>query len=124
MNQSDKLTQGASLLNQEWILTELHQQPVQTDTGGKNPYLLLKSETNKVSGNGGCNSFSGNYSLDGKMLRFSDFISTKMACDKLDMEYKFLNTLKQCFSFQIINDTLVLYDEQGQSIALFKAKFQ
>lgn len=126
MNQSGTLTQIAvkesSLLNQEWMLIELNQQPVQTDTGSKSPYLLLKPEINKVSGNGGCNSFSGNYALDGKILRFSEFISTKMACDKLDIEYKFLSALKQSYSFQVINDTLVLSDEQDQRIALFKAK--
>lgn len=126
MGQPDTATQSAvnetSLLNHAWILIELNEQPVQTDTGSKSPYIMLKM--NKVSGNGGCNSFSGNYTLDGKILRFSDFISTKMACDKLDTEYKFLNALKQCYSFQIINDTLVLSDGQNQKIALFKAKSQ
>ncbi len=41
---------------------------------------LLFDATGNASGNGGCNTFNGSYTVDGATIAFGPMISTKMAC--------------------------------------------
>jgi heat shock protein HslJ len=108
------------LFDQSWKLIEINNISVQSGSETSTPYMVLKQGSQKVSGNGGCNSFSGIYSVEGTSLRFSNFIATKMACDKLDLEYQFFRLLKQCEQYQIVQDTLILSDSLDHRIASFK----
>ncbi len=123
-NQHKTINQNARknsiLFDQSWKLIEINSITVQNDAEARTPYMILKQSSQEVSGNGGCNSFSGIYSVEGTSLRFGNFIVTKMACDKLDLEYQFFSVLKQCEKYQIVQDTLILSDRLDHKIAHFK----
>lgn len=74
----------------------------------KLPLIHFDEANLKISGNSGCNSFSGSYGNDKGVLDFTQpLISTKMAC-KGGGEAVFLQTLNKINGYEIKNDTLIL----------------
>lgn len=75
-------------------------------TTGRLPYLVF--DTSLVSGNTGCNNFSGGYKQTGSSLNFdANMVSTKMACVGYD-EAAFVKNLLRITSYEVKGDTLVL----------------
>jgi len=75
---------------------------------GKIPFLNFILNGKRVTGNDGCNDFSGTFNINKNSLTFNqDFISTKMACPGYDEE-AFQRNLLRTNSFEMNGDTLVL----------------
>ena len=72
--------------------------------------LEFDSETKKVSGHSGCNSFFGSYEVSGNTLTFGPLASTKMMCEdkKNALESKMLNVLSQTNTYEIKDKQLLL----------------
>jgi heat shock protein HslJ len=66
--------QSAALTGTSWQLTELAGQP------GARQTLQFDASQGRVSGNGGCNNFSGGYQWSGKSLKMGPLASTRRAC--------------------------------------------
>jgi len=95
--QPDTIPSGTNAMQNETLQGEWHLQPVlASDTAsGKIPMLNFDLRTNRVSGNTGCNSFSGAFKSQGRSLSFSDnMISTKMACPGYNEKIFVENLLK------------------------------
>lgn len=79
----------------------------------------------KVSGNGGCNRFSGSATIEGDKIIFGDLASTMMACTEaaMDQEMKFHAALAAARSFRIDAEQrkLFLDDAAGKVVAQFSA---
>ena len=79
----------------------------------------------KVSGNGGCNRFTGSATIEGDKIAFGDLGSTMMACEEaaMDQEMKFHAALAAARTFQIDAEQkkLFLSDEAGKVVAQFSA---
>lgn len=79
----------------------------------------------KVSGNGGCNRFSGSASIDGDKISFGDLASTMMACTEaaMDQEMKFHAALAAAHTFRIDAEQrkLFLSDAAGTVVAQFSS---
>lgn len=74
----------------------------------KLPLIHFDEVNLKISGNSGCNSFSGNYGNNKGVLDFTQpLMSTKMAC-KGGGEAVFLQTLNKINGYEIKKDTLIL----------------
>ena len=60
----------------------------------------------KMAGNGGCNTFTADYIVQGSMLTITNLTSSKRLCDQpvMDQENAFFDTLKQVQSFSITNN--------------------
>ena len=71
-----------------------------------------------VSGNSGCNSYSGAYTINGTSLSIGPLISTQMACeqDVMDQEQLYLASLQGAASFDLPGGQLVIFDAGGQEI--------
>lgn len=72
---------------------------------------------NRVTGNGGCNSFGGPYeSADGK-LKIGPLVSTLMACVEpaglSEQEQQYLAALEKAATYEIAGDTLTIRDAEG-----------
>jgi len=75
---------------------------------GRIPVLKFMVQEERVTGNTGCNNFSGTFNIDKNNLTFNhDFVSTKMACPGYD-EVTFEKNLLRTNNFEINGDTLVL----------------
>ena len=113
------------LVEKYWKLTELMGQPVTYKEGqGKEAFMTLKMEGNRVHGNLGCNSFNGTYELKpGNRIKFSQMASTMMMCMNMETETKFNEILQQADNYNLNGDTLVLNKAKMAPLARFQAVY-
>jgi len=96
-----------SLSGTKWRLTEVNGRALNTHDA----YLEFDDITKRFSGSGGCNRVAGTYQVDGSRIKFTQGISTRMAClDKevQTLETNFLKNLNEVTDFQIEGDLLRL----------------
>lgn len=118
--------ESTEIVEKYWKLIEIRGQKVTAeDFASKEPHLILKSADNRVTGNGGCNSFFGTYELQANVNRisFSKMGSTKMACMKPTVEDAFLNVLETVDNYTVKNDTLQLNKARMAPLAKFVAVY-
>jgi heat shock protein HslJ len=105
-NNSDGNT---SLFGTGWVLTKIEGQAVAKPLGGNVATLTLIYRDSTFSGNGSCNQYFGNFETSGNTIKFKELGSTKMMCDDMNIEINFFNAIKKSTSFEIKDDTLLLY---------------
>jgi len=106
------------LLGTTWNLTEMSNNKIQ-HPGPQAPHLRF--ETEKVTGNDGCNNFFGGYTLDGNSLKFGMLGSTRMACPHIEgFELVFNKMLSMTTRYRISGNRLDLYADE-KLIASFLA---
>ncbi len=107
----------------EWKLTRLGDRAVAVTTPAAQPYLVLKSTGEEVSGFGGCNRFMGKYRVEGETLDLGRIAVTMMACaEAMDREADFFRALQATRRWKIVDRQLELYDEDGKMLARFEAR--
>jgi putative lipoprotein len=112
-----------SLENTYWKLTRLGDAPVTVASQHREPHVILNSETQRMSGSGGCNQLIGSYALHGDQLTLSQMAGTMMACPEgMETEKAFLEALKQVRRWQIAGQQLELFDAAGNAVARFEAR--
>jgi heat shock protein HslJ len=102
-----------------WLLAELNGSPPVEST-----VIDMTIEGEVVSGNSGCNNYSGAAAFDpdeGTMALGPDFAATMMACEPaiMDQEQEFLTALTETASYEIVDDKLVLGDTDGTVLVEF-----
>jgi putative lipoprotein len=111
-----------ALRNSYWKLTRLGESPVQVGEGQREPHLILAEGKTRVSGSGGCNRFTGGFTLKGDKLRFSRMASTMMACvDGMEQEGRFFRELARVAHYRIAAEQLELLDDSGATVMQFTA---
>jgi len=79
----------------------------------------------QVSGNAGCNTYSGGYQAGGKALKVGPLVSTQRACDTpagvMEQEQQYLTALQSAATFEIAGDTLTIRDASGAMQVVAKA---
>lgn len=107
-----------SLPGTAWQLISIQGQNVLEDTT-----VTLEFDEERAFGSAGCNSFGGNYTLDGTNLQFGPLASTMMFCSSpegaMEQEGLYLNTLSQTASFQVNDGQLELLNDAGETILVF-----
>ena len=94
-------------LNGNWQLNYITGATTSFDSlyPGKIPAINFDVVAKKISGNSGCNSFSGKLVTEGNKISFADpMIMTKMFCPG-DGEPLFLQNLQKVETYLIVNDT-------------------
>ncbi len=94
-------------LNGNWQMTYITGATTSFDSlyPGKIPAINFDVVAKKISGNSGCNSFSGKLVTEGNKISFADpMIMTKMFCPG-DGEPIFLQNLQKVETYLIVNDT-------------------
>lgn len=96
--------------------------PTLINPPGRPPELLLASDSERLSGNSGCNRLLGGFQLAGDQLRFSKLVSTKIACsaEVMAFERHYLEALDQVRQWNIDKRSLLLQDGVGRSLLLFR----
>lgn len=108
-----------SLENTNWILTEFDGKPYNQNDATKPVSLKLQSEENRIVGFGGCNSFSGSYTVDGNTIQFT-LMSTKMFCSETMQVEDFLFKTLTKVEYSVDGDFLTLKNIEGQSVRFKK----
>ncbi|WP_447950720.1 META domain-containing protein [Chryseobacterium koreense] len=90
-----------NISNTKWVLAD--------QVKGKTPTLLIESA--RITGNGGCNNYFGELTLDATAGNFSvkNIGSTKMACDNMSVETNFFNMLNEVNKYMVSGNTLELF---------------
>lgn len=99
------------------LLVEMMGTPVQTSGSLYDAHLIFNSENGLINGSGGCNRIFGGYTLGKKKsLRFSEIGSTRMACQNMNFETRFLDLLDQVRYYDVEEDTMLLKNGKKEVI--------
>jgi heat shock protein HslJ len=90
-----------------WQLTKFAIDPMPQDVP-TNIKIKLRFEADKITGNGGCNSIGGNYTVKGDSLTISNIFSTKMYCEEgSKWETMFLSRLEKSRTYILNNEDVL-----------------
>lgn len=110
---------GVYELNDLWTLQRIGNKDIDTTNHIKAPTMELRLNDKRVLGLGGCNRYSGDFSLEGDKLKFGYMISTRMACPGMALESQFLQLLNEkALPYKL--EKGVLYVGTGQHMLTFK----
>ncbi len=117
----------ATLTNTYWRIDSLAGEDLSgLPEGTREPRLMLQSDDeNRFSATVGCNGMMGTYTQQGNTLEFGRIAGTLMACQApLDtLEPLLAQTLTSVRRYEINGETLALYDEADEIIALLTAVY-
>lgn len=107
-------------LHDIWVLETLEEQPMFAKYFlGDLPMLEINSKMANFSGFGGCNRIRGSLIQEKGQLRFTNVLSSKMACDSNNKEDQFLRALQSATTYEIKNNRLYLSNPEGMKV-IFK----
>lgn len=108
-----------------WKLIEINGQSIENVKLMREPYLRLNTANNRAEANGGCNGMGGTYELnaDNWRLSFSQFMSTQMACENMEIEQQLADVIQRTDSYAVASDTLQLFRARMAPLAKFKAVY-
>ncbi|MCC9016258.1 META domain-containing protein [Flavobacterium lipolyticum] len=108
-------------LHDIWVLEELNGRKLtSSDFQKEMPRIEIYSAENRFSGFGGCNNIGGKIFFEKGLLRFSDVISTLMACMPANKEGEFVETLQKTTTYSIENLRLTLSNPDGKLLVFRK----
>ncbi|MEO7264968.1 MAG: META domain-containing protein [Ferruginibacter sp.] len=104
-----------------WVLNKINNIP----QAGKDyptglPMLQFQVASKKVSGNDGCNRVNGSIEIMGKQIKFSPFVSTKMACSNYDAEKIYSNLLSNNLVTYYIKNNYLTLSLPDDSLIIFR----
>jgi len=76
----------------------------------------------RVGGSGGCNSYGGEYQVNGATLSINNIVSTLMACADervMEQEQRYFQALEASARFELAGDRLTISHDDGQGALNF-----
>ena len=110
---------GTQLVGTQWVLDV--SALGMSDAGSVSSWIAF--ERDRVSGNDGCNTFSGSYEADGSKLTFGPLAGTKMACGSPadDVSRAVTAALARVRTYEQSADTLRMEDAGGETLLTYAA---
>jgi len=110
-----------SITGKKWQLIELGGKPVAATINGKVPFIQFDEADQRYSASAGCNGLGGTYTLSGNgQLKFTQGMSTMMACDHMEIENGFKSMLGEVDNYTISGNTLSLNKARMAPLARFE----
>lgn len=113
---SNKNSMDAKSLDQEslagsYIIKEMSDEMIK----GQTLKITFESNSDRVTGFGGCNSFFGTYILEDNKISFGDIASSKKFCGKTigDLERNFFSTLKSSTKIELDENLLLFHADDS-----------
>jgi len=92
-NAQEAITENdIKLSNTYWKLILIDGAQVNALSGEDEAHFILNAD-DTITGFGGCNNFNGNWNMDGEQLQVGPLVSTKMACENMEVETRFMAAL-------------------------------
>jgi len=113
---------GPTLEGTPWALQQLAVDATLTEVPS-DVAATLYLQDGQASGDAGCNTFSGDYSIDGDALTFGPMMSTMMICEgeKASTEAAYLAGFPLVASYSLDGDALSLLDGSGDPVMTYAA---
>lgn len=105
-------------LEDKWVLKTINNMPANQVFRDKVPYMIFNFGIEQVSGNAGCNVFSGKFIYENGMFNASNLITTQMACLNGNDEAVLLQLLNKPSKLSLMNGDL-LFAQEGQPVLVF-----
>ncbi len=86
---------------------------------------MTLSDDGTVTGNATCNTYNGDYTVDGAKITFGPMMSTKMACESDELnaqEQAYLVALGNTTTWELANGVLTFRDDAGAMQATYAAE--
>ena len=105
----------------KWVMVSFHgKKPAEAGFRERVPYVVIDKEAGTISGNSGCNSFSGKAVIEGDKMKAERIASTKAFCmgvpeSEFFADLSELNTLKT-------EDNKLIFLKEGKVIMEFVAE--
>src|SRR6478609_3044919 len=110
-----------SRLHDIWVLEKLNGQKVNSSDFTKElPNLEINSTSNTFMGFAGCNRMNGSIFFERGLLRFTNVVTTRMACGENNKESLFLKTLQSTTNYKVENLRLILTNPAGNELVFKK----
>jgi len=93
-----------------WMVTRIKDM----DNLSRNPFIQIDTSKEEISGNTGCNRFSGKIEVNNNKIAFTEVSSTKMMCKNIEIENAFLAALDNTKSYTLKGEKLQLLDEKQE----------
>jgi heat shock protein HslJ len=114
--------QNALFLGTGWVLESMVTPEGEILISPANAPVINFAEDGSMSGSGGCNRISAEFTAEDGQLSLGEIASTLMACDQgMEIEASFTEALRQVTKFEVIGDRLVLSDDQRSTVLRFFA---
>jgi heat shock protein HslJ len=114
---------AADITNKHWKLVELNGNPVSFPESAEVAFILLNPD-GTVSGNLGCNSFFGSYTLqEGSRITFSQLVNTQKMCfdeSIMSIEAEMIRVLQNADNYNLNGKQLVLNRARMAPLARFE----
>ncbi len=108
-------------LHDLWVLNSLEGAPASALPFEKErPMMEINTREATFMGFAGCNRMRGTLFAERDLLRFTDIITTRMACPPGNAEAKFLTALRSATTFRIGNNRLFLSNPNGERLVFKK----
>ena len=118
-NKYTKLANNGLPLSNQWVIAAHFLDDEKIYYPSKSSYISIVENLTTFAGNGGCNRVGGKIVVEKQnKIRFYDIFATKMACDKLADEQKFLEGLTNATHYSISGAELTLYKEHKKIMLL------
>lgn len=85
--------------------------------------VTLSFEKDNLGGNGGCNSYGGEFKIKGDKLTIGSVYSTEMYCEAegiMDQEARYFQLLSSVESFSIAGEELILTNTDGETLVFHR----
>ena len=119
-SQTEEATQQhnqTKLTDTYWKLVRLQGEMVPEHDEQREAHIVLKNDSLRVTGSGGCNVLNGTYELgDENRISFSKMATTMMSCPDMDTEQQFLEAFEKVEFYRVKGDTLWLNDGNEQTL--------
>lgn len=110
----DAAPTGAAAIEGAWAVTSIYTgNAVETTTG---PTLTAVFTADQVSGDSGCNTFNGGYTVDGTAIDIGALAATMKACADdavMTQEQQYLQALELSKSFEVVGNGLTFFRTDG-----------
>jgi len=122
--QSCKTTASLKTMDLEgkWVLKTFNGQDVKSVFAGKTPTIIFNLSEGRINGTGGCNNYSGAFTLKGNEFSAPNLASTMMMCIQANQESQFLQALGEVSKLSMKNGELIFTQGEKQVLVLTKAK--
>ncbi len=107
-------------LHDIWVLEEMEGKKIGDSDFNKRPSLEIKAKEATFGGVAGCNRMFGKLFSERELLRFTNVGLTRMACDKMANEAKFVKALESSTAYEIKNNRLYLSNPDGLKLVFKK----
>jgi len=108
-------------LHDTWELESIRGEALVLHSRLKRPQIEINIKTNRISGNDGCNNFTGRITaVDSKKITFGTLAGTRKACIDMEISDRFSKNISKACTYSVKKSKLHLFDDQGTELLVFR----